>query len=78
MKVDTKDLKSLPALAAEFGYLTAHTLEMAAKNGRLKAIKPARDWLSTAEWVREFHAKAGAGGKPRGSRKAGDERTKGE
>ena len=72
------DLRSLPDLAREYGYRTPDTLAQAAKDGRLKAIKPGHDWLSCRQWFDEYQASLSTRGKPRGSRKAGRESTKEE
>ncbi len=64
------DLRSLPDLAREYGYRTPDTLAQAAKDGRLRAIKPGHDWLSCRQWFEEYQATLSTRGKPRGSRKA--------
>ena len=64
------DLRGLPDLAREYGYRTPATLAQAAKDSRLKAIKPGHDWLSCPQWIEEFQralahgASLGAAGRP--------------
>ncbi len=65
------NLCSVRQLAREFGYASTTTLLRAAKSGRLRAVRPGLEWLSTPAWVAEYQGSLGARGKPRGGRAGG-------
>ena len=56
MEYDINDLISVPEAANRAG-VARNTMRLAAKNGRIKAVKPGRDWLIFASdierWKRE-------------------------
>jgi hypothetical protein len=50
---DPMELISLKR-AGEISGLSPGTLNVQARNGRLKTVKPAHDWLTTRVWLHEY------------------------